>query len=146
MSASVACAISASLTAAQAQAKDFSEGTMTATVLITRRNAPGALDYTTGLVADPNTTIYHGKARVGVVQGASQLILGDEQQYFSTVDIAIPLDAPQVIIDDMVQIETSLDPHVVNRLFRVADVGGGGDLPVAQTLTAVGVARSRGNG
>ena len=141
----VACVIASSLAEAQRQGLIFSDGTMTTTVTITRRGNPGGLDYTTGLVIDPDTTIYTGKARVSRTTGDVPMLLGDEQEYFQHVEVSIPLSAPQVIIDDMVEITSSKDPHVVGRLFRVTDTVLGGDIPTAQTVNGIGVARSRTN-
>jgi hypothetical protein len=118
---------------------------MTATVTITRRNAPGALDYSTGLVTDAPTTVYTGKARIGQIRGGTTMDIGGEVQFFSQVTVSIPLSAAQVIIDDMVHIDTAVDPHVVGREFRVTDTEGGGDIPADQSFNALGVARSRTN-
>ena len=137
--------ITSSLTEARRQATLFSEATMTATVLVTRRNNVGALDYATGLVVDAPTTIYSGKARLSRVRGNVSMDIGEEVEYYSTLTVSIPLSAALVIIDDMVQITASPDPHVVTRQFRVTDTEGGGDLPTSQTFNALGVARSRTN-
>lgn len=139
----IGCVIQSSLVAARKQATAFAEGTMTTTVTVSRRSGLGALDYATGLVTDPDTTIYTGKARIGRLQGTTQLILGDEQEYFASVQVSIPLTAPQVVIDDIVEITSGPDPYVIGRTFRVTDTGGGGDLPTSQTFTALGVSRSR---
>jgi hypothetical protein len=145
VSASVSCAVGAALSAASMQVTAFSEATMRSTVRITRSNLSGTLNYDTGLVDDPSVVIYEGKARISQVRGGSPMLLGDEQEFFSTVSVAIPLSAPQVIIDDTVEILSGPDPHVVNRMFRVTDTEGGGDLPADQVFNALGVARSRTN-
>jgi hypothetical protein len=139
------CVIANSLAEARRQATLYSEATMTSTVIVTRRTTVGALDYSTGLVVDAPTTIYSGKARLSRLRGNVAMDLGDEQEYFTMVTVSIPLTAPLVIIDDMVEISASPDPHVVTRLFRVTDTEGGGDLPTAQTFNGLGVARSRTN-
>lgn len=105
----------------------------------------GSFSYDTGLHTETETIIYSGKAAIGEVTGGNPMLLGDEDQFFSSVQVSIPITAALVIIDDIVEILSGPDPHVIGRTFRVTDVGGGGDIPVEQVINASGVARSRTN-
>ena len=145
MTTPVGAVVGYSLLEAERQAVAFVEGTMVGTVRVTRRSDPAGLNYTTGMVNDPEVIIYEGKARIGQASGANQMFLGDEQEYFANVIISIPLLTALVIIDDTALVLTGPDAHSLNRSYRVADVTDGGDLPTDQSFTCIGVARSRGN-
>ena len=135
--------ITDSLALANDKIRAFSLAQMSSRVVISRRVEP-IFNAVTGVLSDPDTTIYDGIAQVGDIQGAQQMVLGDQVEFYSTVTIRIPDAAAPTQIDDVVTIMSSIDPGSVVRAFRVAQIALGGDLYANGTeLTCVGVTHSR---
>lgn len=125
-------------------AQQYAEGNMLATVKITRPTAPVFDRATGGLAAmDAETTRYEGKARIYNVTGPVQYAIGEEQQYYSSTFVSIPLSAPQPRIDDVVEVLSHPDLTMVGREFRVQDVEAGGQIPVVHRMQVVGIQQSR---
>lgn len=138
----LACIVGASLAEAQRQAALVAEGKMRARVLIKRKVTP-TFDYSTGALTDPDSTVYEGKASIGTLNAAQQMLLGEEVEFYSTASVEIPVNSPPPKIDDVLVVLAAPDPLLVGRRFRVLDVGGGGDLPTSITMTVVGISHSR---
>lgn len=141
----LACVLDASLVEARKQAIAFANATMDDAVLIQRTTGVGPLDYSTGLLTDVMVTVYAGVAQYMAMGGGHPVVIGDEQEYWDTIEICIPLGSPQVKIDDIVTITHGHDEHAVGRKFRVTAVRTGGNIPSKHLISASGVAPSRGN-
>ena len=72
------------------------------------------------LTPDAGTVVYSGPARLRTPSGVEREVLFGESQVTSTrFAVTIPHDSPQILIDDVVAITASDDPHIANRSFRV---------------------------
>lgn len=123
-------------------AKSYAEGNMNCTVRVSRPT-DAVFNRATGVLSEPaEATVYAGKARITGLSGPVQLSIGDDQQFYSSCYVSVPLSAaPQV--DDIVQITGSPDAGVIGRFFRVEDVEGGGEMPVVRRMRVTGVQHSR---
>jgi hypothetical protein len=125
---------------AQPRAAAYAAGNMQALVLITRP-ARNTFDRSTGTLTNPSdASVYQGPAHIYEEQGGPIYSLGEEQQYFTTTYVSIPLDAPLVRANDDVKIVTHPDDTLVNRHYRVTGVDNGGLLAPVRRLNVVGAA------
>lgn len=134
-------------------ARRFAERNMTAWVRIVRMKQP-AFDDANGVVTPVVSDsinglgeVYYGPARVYTVSGPVTYSLGDEQQYYSSSYISIPVaiedavPAPQV--DDVIEVVQHDDPLMAGRMFRVMDVEAGGQWIAARRMQVTGIQRAR---
>lgn len=125
-------------------ARDYAEANMVARVRVTRPAQMPVFNPQTGeLGMPPEETIWLGAARVASVAGPVQFNLGDEPQFFSSTFISIPMRAKKPRVDDVVEVLRHPDPNMIDRMFRVQDVEGGGHMPVVFRMQVVGIQPSR---
>ncbi len=125
-------------------ARAYAEGNMIATVRVTRPSVPVFNRATGGLTAmGPETVVHHGPGRVYSVTGPQQYSMGDENQFYSSTFVSIPISATKPRIDDVVEVLAHPDPNIVGRSFRVQDVEAGGQIPVVHRMSVTGIQASR---
>lgn len=125
---------------AQPMAQGYAEGNMLAQVAVTR---PGVntFDRTTGqLVNETDVQVYAGKARIYDVAGGQVFELGEEQQYYASSYVSIPLSAERPQVNDDVEITVHPDPSLTGRHYRVTAVDSGGLMPAVYRMTVIGAA------
>lgn len=140
-----------SLTFAQQLAQEHAVGAMNSLITITRYGSAWnsvAGEYGIGtptVIYDDLTTPGAGAvAGVTPTQGPIQTSFGDEPEYYDTLNIFIPKDAPTLpMIDDTVLIISTPDAQFVGRQFRITSVGAGGRLVPSIDMRAQGIAPSR---
>lgn len=136
--------IKRSTTMVRPLAQAYAEGNMIATVRVTRPSTPVFNRATGGLAAmGAETLIHEGPGRVYGVQGPVQYAIGEEQQFFSSTFVSIPIGATKPRVDDVVEVLAHPDPNIVGRSFRVQDVEAGGQIPVVHRMQVVGIQASR---
>lgn len=75
-------------------------------------------DSETGQVTNTYTEIYSGKCKVqrsGLVSVARPQQVGQAQLYTSTLELHVPMSVTGANADDLVSIDTSMDPDLVGR-------------------------------
>lgn len=138
-----------SLSFAQAQIEPYAEGAMNYLVRITRNGAwvasQGEYDPAgeTVVYADSDDPEIGAMAGVMPTAASGTTLIGDEPEYSDTLRIVVPRSAPEIIINDMLQVTAGPDVGILSRYFRVVSVDAGGRLQPSQTLTCTGVAKSR---
>lgn len=130
------------LTAALATLQGEAESRMTDTCRITRAVAStGDVDPVTGLpTAGTRTTVYTGVCRVrtggSVSAGSQRQVAGDTVTAVSSL-LHLPIGAPQVKVNDRVEILTSVNPTMVG-LFTVSGLVPGSQMTAQRVqVTAV---------
>ena len=95
----------------------------------------------TGLVSSTSVTaVFTGPARLSMVSGPGEFLLGDEPQFhqrgtaYMTWDVATP-----PMVNDVVVVLASRDPRMVDRWFRVLDVDYSGQWRASTALMLSGV-------
>ena len=85
------------------------------------------------------------EAGVTIAQGPVTMSLGDEQQYYSSINVYLPhgrtLRRPR--IDDLITIMSNPEQELEGRLFRVTDVPVGGRIFSSVQIQAIGIAPSK---
>lgn len=122
---------------AQPLAQGYAEGNMTFVVRVSRPGAP-VFDRTSGRTRPgPPVVAYRGKAHVGALTGGQSYALGEEQAYFDSTTVSIPL-GNQVLVNDDVEILAGPESDLVGKHFRVIGLGRGGMIPAAISLSVQG--------
>ena len=134
---------------AQAQIEPFAEGAMNYLVRITRNGAwsaaEGEYDPTGEFVvyADPDDPSLGAIGGVMTTSPSGTSLIADEAEYTDSLTVVVPRSAPEIIINDMLQVMAGPDSGIVGRYFRVTSVDAGGRLQPSQTLSLTGVAKTR---
>lgn len=137
-----------SIALAQMYAQAITTGTMNSTVEI-RRPAAGGFDDTTREYQPPVAPLIYpegdaiGIAGITPAEGSTEVDLGGEPTYYSSVMIKLPMETPRIRIDDVVKVITSPDSGIMSRFFRVVDVPAGGRIVTGVNLRAVGISPSK---
>lgn len=149
---SIAAALTAkSLRLASVLAKAYSEGAMNSLVIIIRMGTydPVSREYDTEtkqiLYDDFSYPGTGAKAGVAESSGASNLSLGDEPQYYSSVTVYVPQTAPikTLMINDIVHVIYCPDNYAIGHFYRVDDIPAGGRTYSSIALHCTGIAPSR---
>lgn len=109
------------------------DATMTATCTVTRLSAPTGtptFDAQSGRSVYPApSTVYTGACRVqqrnAGLGGAVAQDVGEKPQPTHHYQIAMPLTAPQLKVNDTVEVTAAKDAAMVGRHFRITDALGG---------------------
>ena len=137
------------LSFAQAQVEPHAEGAMNYLVRITRNGVwmPESGEYDPSgeavIYADSLDRSTGAMAGVMPTSNAGTSMIGDEPEYLDALTVVIPRSAPEIIINDMLQVMAGPDTGILGRYFRVTSVDAGGRLMPSQTLSCQGVAKSR---
>lgn len=128
-------------------ARGYAERNMSSVVLITRP-APSTFNAVTGdQTAVTDSVVYRGKARVYSSSGPMTYNLGEENQYYQSLNVSVPLYVdgfpvnPQV--DDVVEIVEHVDPLAVGKLYRVMDVELAGPIAASRRMQVTGIQKYR---
>lgn len=132
-------------TLANAKARAYAESNMISRVEIIRRRPPKFNEETGTLSAATPEPIYTGKARLAVASGPVIVSTGDEDSYYSSGWLSIPVDTARVpIVDDLIRVVTHpTDLAQVGRIYQVRDVESGGALMASRRMSIVGVQGSQ---
>lgn len=104
--------------------QQWSKRSMIGEVVITRQGEP-VYDPVTNTTSDGTTTVWSGPARMQDVQpfgGSSVQQFGDQPTTTSGYFAVIPLETPEIRIEDIVTWTTAEDPEAVGRAMRVTEV------------------------
>lgn len=129
-------------------ARGYAERNMSSVVSITRPAASTFNSTTGNQTAVTQALVYRGKARVYSSSGPSTYNLGEENQYYQSLNVSVPLYVdgfpvnPQV--DDIVEIVSHTDPLAVGKLYRVMDVELAGPIAASRRMQVTGIQKYRG--
>lgn len=127
-----------SVAIAAPMAQAYAEGNMDVGVKITRVTAR-VFNRDTGQMSDgAPITVYEGLGRMYTDSGGQTYNLGEEQQFYSSSYVSIPVSAPRPQINDDVQITSHRDPELVGRHYRITGVDAGGLMPAAHRCAITG--------
>ncbi|MEP7036249.1 MAG: hypothetical protein ABI934_11730 [Actinomycetota bacterium] len=139
-----------SITFATTIATASAQGSMNSLVLIEREGGYNVVtreydDAITKVVYDHPTLPGSGaEAGVTVSAGPITMEIGDEPQYYDSLTLYLPATMPVLArIDDLVTVLVTPDADLVDRLFRVTAVAGGGRIYSSNKLSAIGIAPSK---
>jgi hypothetical protein len=102
-------------------------GFLTDTCTITTSST---IEYDETLGHDVDTAgdeVYAGVCRVRPAAGDRVIAIGEGTVTLRLFDVTLPWDATGIEVGQLVTIDASSDPHMVDRELRVADVQGGTD-------------------
>jgi hypothetical protein len=139
----VTSAVNRSLAIAQSFAIAVATSNMNSQVQI-KRMAKGVFNETSRQMAQPSgTLVYDGAAGLTVATGSTEIDLGDEITYFSSITCNLPQGSNHIIVDDVIKVMASPDDDLVGRYFRVTDTPVGGRIVASINLRATGIVPSR---
>ena len=102
-------------------------GFLTDTCTIRRPGRP-AYDREQGIdVITAGDAVYAGACRLRPAGGARVVAVGEGLTTLRMYDLTLPWDTEGIQVDQVVTLEASNDPHIVDRTFTVTDVMGGTD-------------------
>lgn len=76
---------------------------------------------------DPGDEVYDGVCRVRPTGGDRVVMAGDAPVTLRLFDLTLPWETTGIMVDQVVTITGSDDPHMIDRQLRVVDVLGGSD-------------------
>lgn len=101
---------------------------MDAECIITRPTGTGTTGPTGTWTPGPRTTIYTGVCRiVPVIRPARVDVVGEAQETHRRFQVAIRYDAPEILIDDLVDVTVAVDPLLTGKKLRVIEVSYGSE-------------------
>lgn len=105
----------------------------------------------TGRTFDPNTgvesvgtptLIYEGQVRITPTRNRGEAVVGEETVHWRDTDFYLPLDAPQLRVDDLLTVTNAQDVRMNGRVFRITDVTHA-TFQTARKVSGVALAESR---
>lgn len=97
--------------------------TMTGECVITRQSDDGTTNDDGTWTPGPSTTIYTGPCRVIARTTDERIkVVGEEQETYRRYQVSIRHDAPDIVVGDLVNVTLAVDPGLVGKQFRVADI------------------------
>lgn len=139
-----------SITFATGVATATARGSMNSLVLIEREGGYNVVtreydDAVTSTVYDqPDLPGSGAEAGITVSAGPITMEIGDEPQYYDSLTLYLPATMPVLArIDDLVTVLVTPDPDLVDRMFRVTAVAGGGRIYSSNRISATGIAPSK---
>jgi hypothetical protein len=96
--------------------------TLTDDCIITRGGGPGTVDPNGNWTPTAGTTVYTGKCRIQAAGMADRVaVVGEEQITTGLYHAAVPHDAPQIQVGDVITVTAAEDPRLTGRHLSVLD-------------------------
>lgn len=93
---------------------------------VVRGGTGGVVDGNGDYIPNVGVEIYNGRMRMRSSSTQdTDLVVGDTQLSVSAMVCVLPWTAPDVLIDDVIHVDTSSDPRIATRSFRVTVVAYG---------------------